>query len=158
MVGCVNNYHARADLNEIALRYCIPYVDIGLRLRTDSADQLTGVPGQRTTVLPGGACMWCTEFLTDVKLKDETGGLGRSYLEGPNDRDAFVSSFNGVLASEAATEVLRLLTGVGGGRDMRLQYDGLEGTLQPLFVKSRFRNCPAGVPRTLIGGTWMYCG
>lgn len=141
IVGCVNNYHARADLNEIALRYCIPLVDIGVRLHTDQSDRLTGIPGQRSTVLPGSPCMWCTEFLTDAKLNAETGGRGRSYLEGPNDRDALVSSFNGVLAGEAATEVLRLLSGIGRGRDMRLLYDGLEGTLQPLVVRSR-EGCP----------------
>jgi hypothetical protein len=61
-------------------------------------------------------------------------------LEGPTDLDAIVSSFNGVLAGEAAGEVLRLLSGVGGGRDKRLLYDGLEGTFQPLVVKSR-RDC-----------------
>jgi len=137
IVGCVNNLHARADLNEIAWRYCIPLVDIGLRVTTDLSDRLTGVPGQRSTVLPGGPCLWCTDFLTDEKLRAETGGRGRSYLQGPNDRDALVSCFNGVLAGEAAAEVLRLLSGLGPNREMRLQYDGQDGTLQPVIVKPR---------------------
>jgi molybdopterin/thiamine biosynthesis adenylyltransferase len=141
IVGCVNNLHARADLNEIAWRHCIPLVDIGMRITTDSSGRLTGVPGQRSTVLPGGPCLWCTDFLTDEKLRGETGGRGRSYLQGPNDRDALVSCFNGVLAGEAAAEVLRLLSGLGGDRDMRLQYDGQEGVLRPMVVKPR-KDCP----------------
>ncbi len=141
VVGCVNNYHARADLNEIAWRYCIPYVDIGLHITTDTSDRLTGIPGQRSTVLPGRPCLWCADFLTEKNLRDETGGRGRSYLQAPGDRDALVSCFNGVLAGEAASEVLRLLTGIGGDRDMRLQYDGQEGSLRPMIVKPR-KSCP----------------
>jgi hypothetical protein len=141
IVGCVNNLHARADLNEIAWRYCIPLVDIGLRITTNLSDRLTGVSGQRSTVLPGRPCLWCMDFLTDEKLRGETGGRGRSYLQGPNDRDAFVSCFNGVLAGEAAAEVLRLLSGLGGDRDMRLQYEGQEGFLGPMVVKPR-KHCP----------------
>ena len=144
IVGCVNNYHARADLNDVAWRYCIPYVDIGLRVATrETAEiaQLSGVPGQCITAIPGGPCLWCSDFLTEEKLQRETGGRGRSYLQGATGLDALVSPFNGTLAGEAALEVLRLLTGIGAERDLRRQYDGLEGTLLPMVVKPKV-NCP----------------
>jgi hypothetical protein len=140
IVGCVNNYHARADLNEVAWRYCIPYVDIGLRVSTresHGSDQLSGVPGQCFTAIPGGPCFWCTDFITEEKLQRETGGRGRSYLKGATGRDALVSPFNGTLAGDAAAEVLRLLSGAGTERGLRHQYDGLDGTLLPMVVKPK---------------------
>lgn len=134
IIGCVNNLHARADLSEIAWRYCIPYIDIGLRLSTDerapeNPRPLTAISGNLFTAIPGGPCLWCTEFLTEAKLKRETGGLGRNYLQDPSGRNAFVSPFNGALASEAAAEVLRLITGLRYHHESRRQYDGVAGTL-----------------------------
>lgn len=144
VIGSVNNYHARADINEIAWRYCIPYIDIGLRVAThaqegqpDRMARQRGIPGQRFTALPGGPCLWCAGFLTEQKLRDETGDRGRSYLQGSSDGDALVSCFNGVLAAEAAAEALRLLSGTGGDREARLQYDGEEGTLEAMIVRSK---------------------
>ena len=90
--------------------------------------------------MPGGPCLWCTDFLTTEKLLQETGGQGRPYLQGAQGQDALVSPFNGTLASEAAAEVLRLLSGVGSERQARHQYDGKVGTLAEISVK-RKPNC-----------------
>lgn len=146
IVGCVNNLHARADLNEIAWRYCIPYIDIGLRLTTKEHPQqdpqsLIGISGNHFTAIPGRPCLWCTQFLTDNKLQLETGGRGRSYLRDVADRDTFVSPFNGTLASEAAAEVLRLVVGMRYRRESRRQYDGFAGSLLELSVARR-DGCP----------------
>lgn len=146
IIGCVNNLHARSDLNELAWRYCIPYIDIGLRLTTnehatEDPRPLTGIPGNHFTAIPGGPCLWCSEFLTDSKLEHETGGRGRSYLHDVAERDTLVSPFNGTLASEAAAEVLRLITGLRYHRESRRQYDGFAGTLLELSVTRR-GSCP----------------
>ena len=146
IIGCVNNLHARSDLNEIAWRYCIPYIDIGLRLITDEhapddPRPLSGIPGNQFKAIPGGPCLWCTEFLTDSKLQHETGGRGRSYLQDAAGRNALVAPFNGTLASEAAAEVLRLITGISYSQESRRQYDGFAGTLHEFSV-TRKANCP----------------
>ncbi len=146
IVGCVNNLHARADLNEVAWRYCIPYVDIGLVLATDERAAveprpLTAIPGNLFTAIPGAPCLWCAEFLTEAKLERETGGRGRPYLRDPAGRDALVAPFNGTLASEAACEVLRLIAGLKFHREVRHQYDGLSGTLLEVEVTKR-ETCP----------------
>lgn len=142
IVGCVNNLHARADLNEIAWRYLIPYIDIGLRLITDERAPedprpLVGIPGNHFTAIPGRPCLWCSEFLTESKLESETEGRGRSYLQDPEGRDALVSPFNGTLASEAAAEALRLIAGMSYRAASRRQYDGFSGTLLELSVTRR---------------------
>lgn len=152
VVGCVNNMHARADLMELCWRYCIPYIDIGLRVSVTSPwassdpAPISGVFGNAFVAIPGGACMWCTEFLTRAKLDAETGGMGRSYLrDGGGEKDAWVLSFNGLLASQAVSEVLQLLVGYAPSERDRTyrRFDGFAATMTECIVKrsSRCETC-----------------
>ena len=142
IIGCLNNLHARADLNEIAWRYCIPYIDIGLIVATDSRNGLepapiTAISGNIITLLPGGPCLWCTSFVTKEKLDGETGGRGRPYLQTDKERNAYVAAFNGTLACEAANEVLRLLAGIRRGNEMKRVYNGFSGTMLECTTQKR---------------------
>lgn len=151
VVGCVNNMHARADLMDLCWRYCVPYADIGLRVTVTSPwdahgpAPISGVFGNIFVAVPGGPCMWCTEFLTKSKLDAETGGMGRSYLrDGSGEKNAWVLSFNGVLASQAAGEVLQLLVGYSpSGQDRTYRrFDGLAATMTECIVR-RSARCEA---------------
>jgi molybdopterin-synthase adenylyltransferase len=136
IVGSVDNYHARADLQDLALRYAIPYVDIGLLIRPHGGDVVIG--GNVITAIPGRFCQWCFGFLSQKNLDLETGGRPRSYFQG-TDKQAQVVSMNGVLASEAMTEVLQLLTGFGTNQlgAVIKKYDGVRGTLVELEIGER---------------------
>jgi hypothetical protein len=150
IVGCVNNLAARADILEIAGRYCIPYVDIGLTIRTadDVPDPapIVAIAGHVFNYLPGGPCLWCSGYLTKERLEADSGGLDRSYLWSSTERirrEALVSPFNGVLANQSACDVLQLILGYfespsGGTYKM---YDGLLGTLTSWEVSKR-NGCP----------------
>jgi len=145
VVGCVNNVHARSDLMELCWRYCIPYVDIGFAATVnqpwEQANQppLTGLPGNVFVGVPGGPCMWCTEFLTKQKLDAETEGRGRSYLRDEKDQDAYVLSFNGLLASQAVSEVLQLLVGYAPSGSQRTyrRFDGMSGSMLECMVRRK---------------------
>jgi hypothetical protein len=145
VVGCVNNLHARADLMELCWRYCIPYVDIGFaatvkqRWEKPGPPPLTGLPGNVFVGVPGGACMWCTEFLTKEKLDAVTEGRGRSYLRDQKDQDAYVLSFNGLLASQAVSEVLQLLVGYATSDSQRTyrRFDGMSGSMLECTVRRK---------------------
>jgi hypothetical protein len=148
IVGCVNNLHARADIQEVALRYLIPYVDIGLTIpaEDDPGEEfpaIRAISGNVFTFTPGGPCLWCTDFLTDEKLAEETERRSRPYLKTPDNADALVVSFNGLLASQAVTEVLQLLTGFAPQDAVSVykKYDGFTGTLLPWAVKKN-DTCP----------------
>lgn len=150
IVGCVNNLNARADLQEIAWRYCIPYVDIGLGLYPLDPDgdlsEIASMSGNVFTGVPGGACLWCTGFLTDKKLEAEAGGANRSYLRTTLSQKgqctaAFVTTFNGVLAGLAASDVLQLLLGYAPALSVRKQYDALGGTVAEMLVH-KSSTCP----------------
>lgn len=137
VVGCVDNYHARADLQELTLRYGIPYVDVGLRIRAaDERSVLIG--GNVITSIPGRFCQWCFGFLSQERLDEETGGKPRTYFEG-QEKQAQVISMNGILASQAMTEVLQLVTGFAGvtGDAVIKKYDGVRGTLEEVHIGQR---------------------
>lgn len=138
VIGCLDNFHAKADLQELAWRYMIPYIDIGMLIRPDKQSGQITIGGNVLTLIPGGFCQWCNDFLSEAKLKAETGGRTRSYFEG-GEKQAQVVSFNGTLASQAVTEVLQLLTGFAptAGEFTVKKFDGLEGTIQNWSVKKK---------------------
>ena len=147
IVGCLDNLHARADLQEIASRFLIPYIDLGVSIRQTSAETESAprvcIGGNVITVIPGGFCMWCCGFLSNEKLAEERNGPNRSYFQ-EKTGEAQVVSLNGIVASQAVSEMLQLLTGFGGNgirmQDVTLQgehgvqrgfrkLDGVNGTL-----------------------------
>jgi hypothetical protein len=79
--------------------------------------------------------MWCSGFLSKEKLDAELNGSNRNYFENRGG-EAQVVSLNGLVASQAVTEVLQLLTGFGGSglrrRDVAL---GEKSGLQRGFRK-----------------------
>ena len=146
IVGCVDTLHSRRELQTIATRFAIPYVDIGLRIRALSpdsiADRRVSIGGNVITYIPGGFCMWCCGFISEAKLAAELDQFG--YLQNAPG-EAQVVSLNGVLASQAVNEVLQILTGFAGnslsrqslaaGEQADLQrgfkkLDGVRGTLE----------------------------
>jgi hypothetical protein len=148
IVGCVDNLHARADLQELAWRFLIPYIDIGVNIRAIKEPEPHGprvsIGGNVLTLIPGGFCMWCSGFLSKEKLALELHGPDRNYFENLKG-EAQVVSLNGLVASQAVTEVLQLLTGFGGtglrAGDLTLnghvdiqrgfrKLDGVRGTLE----------------------------
>jgi hypothetical protein len=158
IVGCVDNLHARADLQELAWRFLIPYVDVGVNIRAIDQPEPEGprvtIGGNVLTVIPGGFCMWCCGFLSKEKLAAELRGPDRSYFENRGG-EAQVVSLNGLVASQAVTEVLQLFSGFAGSglgaRTVELdgqpgiqrgfrKLDGVRGTLGD-WGASRRPNC-----------------
>jgi molybdopterin/thiamine biosynthesis adenylyltransferase len=149
IVGCVDNYHAREDLQALAWRYMIPYIDIGLLIRPIEKTGAIEIGGHVGTFIPGGFCKWCIGYLTKERLDGETGGRPKSYFKGA-DKQAQVVSMNGVLASQAVTEVLQLITGFRPDDDEMTirKFDGIEGTLEKWIVK---KNAACDVCRFMLG-------
>jgi ThiF family len=117
IVGCVDTLYTRSDLQEIASRFHIPYIDIGATIRPIE-DAPTGsapcaVAGHVFTFVPGSFCLWCCGYLSEAKITAEQNGPTRGYFEKNRD-EAQVVSLNGLLASQAVTDVLQLLTGFRG--------------------------------------------
>jgi hypothetical protein len=132
VVGCVDTYAERQQLESECRRYLIPYVDIGMDIH-QIEEEATSMSGQIMLSLPGLSCFWCHGFLTEEKLGKEAAKYGnvggRPQVVWPN----------GVLASTAVGIIVELITGWTGRKNARiyLEYDGNAGILKD-HVRIRF--------------------
>ncbi|HEX8670748.1 MAG TPA: ThiF family adenylyltransferase [Longimicrobium sp.] len=126
VLGAVDTFAARRDLEAFCRRYLIPYVDIGMDVHS-VAGESPRMAGQVIVSLPGDRCMHCIDYLNDDRLAREAAlygaAGGRPQVVWPN----------GVLASTAVGIAVDLLTGWSGvvDRALFLSYDGNRGMLGP---------------------------
>lgn len=157
IVGAVDNLRARADLMDVAARFAIPYVDIGVTIRaleSMASEPRVAIGGNVYVFIPGGFCAWCCDFVSDAKLRAERQGRDdRSYFQNKAGQ-AQVASFNAAVAGAAVSEVIQLLTAYRGSLldpaalqtgDARqrgaLKFDGLRGTHEDWGAVQR-ADCP----------------
>ena len=128
IVSCVDGASARHEINKFARRFLIPLVDVGATIRRHD-DKLDMIVGHTIRVLPDGACLECEGLTTPALRKRELDGRDVPYWEGDDaPGPPQVMSVNGVLASLAVTEVLRLIAGLSEDRQTRhLRYEALAG-------------------------------
>jgi hypothetical protein len=123
VIGCVDSYQAREELEIACRRYLMHYIDIGMDVH---GKEQPVIGGQIIQSSPGGLCMRCMGFLTDGKLAAEAARYGDAGIR-PQ-----VIWPNGVLASTAVGLAVDLVT--NWTRRSRnhayLAYDGNEGTVR----------------------------
>jgi molybdopterin/thiamine biosynthesis adenylyltransferase len=118
--GCTDKQIPRAILGQLALKYCLPVIDIGVVI--DSHDlHIRGVHGRVTTLQPGEACLFCrgrisseamrVEALTPVERERRVREGYAPELETPAPA---VIAFTSAVASYAVMELLHRLTGYMG--------------------------------------------
>jgi hypothetical protein len=126
VVGCVDSFAERRELETCCRRYLIPYIDIGMDLHPAASGPPT-MAGQVILSMPGGPCMFCLGFLNDENLAREGAQYGAA-----GGRPQVVWP-NGVLASTAVGVAVNLVT--DWTRSLRgpvyLSYRGNDGTVQP---------------------------
>jgi len=142
VIGCVDSYAQRQELEAECRRYLIPYIDIGMDVTT--ADKNAPyISGQVVLSMPGLPCMFCLGFLTEKKLGLEAGKYGAT-----GGRPQVVWP-NGVLASSAIGIMIDLITGWSGliDRVVYLSYDGnLETIADHMRLKYASDKCIHFVP------------
>ena len=124
IVGAVDSYGARDELERFARRYLIPYVDIGMDvLKCREGDFL--ISGQVILSSPGEPCLRCCNFITEERLEREAEKYGAA-----GGRPQVVWS-NGILASIAVGIVVELLTPWRRRTEgfIYLEYDGNRKTV-----------------------------
>jgi molybdopterin/thiamine biosynthesis adenylyltransferase len=123
IVGCVDTYATRAELEVVARRFLIPYVDIGMDVH--AIGERFFIAGQVILSMPGHPCMRCIGFLNDKLLAQEAARYNQA-----GSRPQVVWP-NGVLASLAVGVVVQLFTPWHDHRDelVYLEYDGNKQTV-----------------------------
>ncbi len=101
VIGCVDSFTARDELEKFCRRFLIPYIDIGMDVHQVSNGY--GISGQVALSIPGGHCLWCHGILTEERLAREQ----RKY--GAAGGKPQVIWPNGVLASIAVGHTVSLL-------------------------------------------------
>ena len=103
LVGAVDSFKDRDQIERFARRFMIPYVDVGMDV-LDLAEKGFLVNGQVILSSPGGHCFRCCNFITDERLAREAETYGAA-----GGRPQVIWA-NGVLASTAVGLVVELLT------------------------------------------------
>jgi molybdopterin-synthase adenylyltransferase len=124
IMGAVDGFAEREELERFARRHLIPYIDIGMDVHDLDKDGFL-ISGQVVLSSPGSPCLRCCGVITDERLAAEAekyGGAGkRPQVVWPN----------GVLASTAVGLAVQLLTPwyPNPPAFAFLEYDGNRGTV-----------------------------
>ncbi|WP_181167521.1 MULTISPECIES: ThiF family adenylyltransferase [unclassified Mesorhizobium] len=136
IVGAVDSFKDREELERFARRHLIPYVDIGMDVHAIGEAGFL-VSGQIILSMPGEPCLRCCGFITDEQLKQEAQRYGMA-----GSRPQVVWS-NGVLASTAVAIVTQILTPWFKGPPdfVFLDYDGNRGSVTRNKRMALLRGC-----------------
>ena len=123
VIGCVDSFIEREQLEAETRRYLIPLMDIGMDIHKVNGSY--SISGQVLLSLPTCFCMKCCGFITDEKLEIEA----KKYGDVGGHPQVVWS--NGVLASNAVGIIVDLLLGWSGleNRLVYFSYDGNRGLL-----------------------------
>lgn len=106
VVGGVDGFGERLQLESECRRYLMPYIDLGIDV-TSMPDERPRLAGQVVLSMPGYPCLKCLGVVTDAKLRREAGEYGAGVR-------AQVGWANGMLACTAVNLVVDLLTDWAG--------------------------------------------
>lgn len=138
VVGAIDGFRARDNLEKRCRAALVPYVDIGLTIIVDESGAVTAIGGQVVSSLPGGPCLRCMHVVTDDSLAADR----EEYVAGAPEQQ--VVSMNGLLASQAVNTALALMTGYGRAHrpPLYLAYDGLRHELRRHPIYPGTEACP----------------
>ena len=136
IIGAVDSFKEREQLERFARRHLIPYIDVGMDVHGLGKNSFL-VSGQVILSMPGGPCMRCCGFITDERIEEEARRYGSA---GP--RPQVVWS-NGVLASTAVGLLTQLMTPWYPNPPgfVFLDYDGNKGTITRNKRMELLKNC-----------------
>lgn len=136
IIGCVDSFKEREQLERLARRHLIAYVDIGMDVH-DLGNKGFLVSGQVILSMPGGPCLRCCGLINDDRLGEEARRYGAA-----GSRPQVVWA-NGVLASTAVGLLTQLLTAwyPNPPSFVFLDYDGNKGTLTPNRRMELLKGC-----------------
>jgi molybdopterin/thiamine biosynthesis adenylyltransferase len=148
IVGCGDHDGVRKVCNELAVRYHIPYIDLGCEIHT--GDQKVQAVGQVRLVLPGdNACLVCCggydPSAAAEELMDDASAVvhaSRGYIRGSREQStASVTVLNATTAQTALTAFLGLTLGEEFGKWDFVHFDLFQARTIPASTTRR-ENCP----------------
>lgn len=125
IVGAVDSYKERDQLERFARRHLIPYIDIGMDVHKLGKNGFL-ISGQVIMSMPGGPCLRCCGLVTEERLTLEAQAYGAA-----GGRPQVVWP-NGVLASTAVGLLAQIIAPWHPklSEFVYIEYDGNKGTMR----------------------------
>ncbi|MDM4768269.1 ThiF family adenylyltransferase [Pelomonas sp. SE-A7] len=118
--GCSDDNAGRLILSRLPTYLLTPVIDCGVLLSSDSSNQLTGIHGRVTTVVPGQACLLCRDRIdvaraaAEMMTPEERRRLeNEGYAPALGRIEPAVVTFTSMVAATAVSELLERLIGYG---------------------------------------------
>lgn len=153
IIGCVDSFSEREQIEITARRYLIPLIDIGMDVHPLNGRFV--ISGQIALSMPGEPCLRCFGIITDKLLAQEAANYGAA---GGKPQVIWP---NGVLASIAVGIVMQLITPWHDDhyRSLLIEYDGNTQTTMHSTKMELLKNrlCPHFQTGELGDPFWSQC-
>jgi molybdopterin-synthase adenylyltransferase len=127
-----DTHSSRAFLNQLAVQYCVPFIDVGVKVGTSLDGGVSGMPTEIRVVLPDSPCLWCEGVLDAATIRAENlppaeraSLAAEGYVQGVEGPQPSLAPLNTFAASLAMLTLLRLWSR-GGAVSTRTIADGWE--------------------------------
>ncbi len=103
-----DSMRARLVFNALVHQYLIPGVQLGSKIRSDSAGELLDVMSANRPVRPGHGCLWCNQLIDPNQLAKEakTDEERKAQAYGVDEPNPSVISLNAISAAHAVNDFL----------------------------------------------------
>ncbi|MCE7736981.1 MAG: ThiF family adenylyltransferase [Candidatus Heimdallarchaeota archaeon] len=144
--SCTDNLSSRAVLNDIAIQYYIPLIDVGCRIHLTQDSEINQSIVKIQSVLPETACLWCTGVL-DGKLilqeslpQDEKQKLAEEGYYENIEKQPSVISLTTLAASLGVQKLLNLIGVFGDDYGTQTQIELVNGFMIDITPEKK-HNC-----------------
>ena len=117
VISTTDTHSSRSFVNQVALQYSVPLLDVGLRVGTSRIGEISGMPVDVRIVLPDTGCLWCRGLLDAGRVRAEnlpederTAQIKEGYIQSLADPQPSLTSLNYFAASAALLTMLRLIS------------------------------------------------
>ncbi|HTR77877.1 MAG TPA: ThiF family adenylyltransferase [Gemmatimonadaceae bacterium] len=150
VLGCLDSFAGRRELEEAARRFLIPYIDVGMDVI--KAAGRYAIVGQIALSMPGRPCLRCLGVVRDTDVAAEAQAYGAA---GGKPQVVWP---NGLLASVAVGLAVQLVCPWHEGRNdmVLLEYDGNVNTVAVSSVLGDVaHDCPHFTEVARLGDPWF---
>jgi molybdopterin/thiamine biosynthesis adenylyltransferase len=127
-----DSMRARLVVNALVHQYLIPGVQLGSKIRADSAGQLIDVMSANRPIRPGHGCLWCNQLIDPnlVAKEAKTDEERKAQAYGVEEPNPSVISLNAISAAHAVNDFLLDYLGLREERsDLHYEhFNSLKGT------------------------------
>jgi hypothetical protein len=116
VIASTDTMSSRALINQLAVQYWIPTIDVGVRIGTSLSGEITGMPAECRVLLPDAGCLWCRGVLDsnlihaeNLPTNERQGLAAEGYVQGVA-VEASVGPLNVLAAAQSVLVAMRLCT------------------------------------------------